>query len=158
LMFIKVFASALTIGSGGNGGVFAPSLFIGGVTGFFVARVLNLTGLLTTDVSEKNFVLVGMAGVMSGVLHAPLTSMFLIAEITSGYVLILPLMLVSAISYATISYFQPHSLYTEQLAKRGIIHFHDKDKTVLTILQMNRLLEKDLTPVSEIVKEISFLC
>lgn len=149
LILVKAFASAFTISAGGNGGIFAPSLFIGAISGFFLARLLNETGILPIDISEKNFVLVGMAGVMSGVLHAPLTAIFLIAEITNGYMLFLPLMIVSAIAYATISYFEPHSLYTKQLALKGHLHPHDKDKFVLTRLNLEQMLEDDFTSIKE---------
>lgn len=147
VLLVKVFATALTIGGGGNGGIFAPSLFMGGLTGFFVSRSLNLTGIFGNVLSEKNFVLVGMAGIMSGVLHAPLTAIFLIAEITGGYVLILPLMIVAAMSFATVSYFEPHSIYAKKLSEKGELTFHNKDKTVLTVLRLERLIEKDLVSV-----------
>jgi CIC family chloride channel protein len=147
VLAFKVFATSFTIGAGGNGGVFAPSMFVGGLTGFVMSRFLNLTGVLNTPLSEKNFILVGMAGVFSGVIHAPLTAIFIIAEITGGYILMLPLMIVSALAFATIMYFEPHSLYTKQLALRGQLVFHDKDKTVLTLLKLNKLIETDLVVV-----------
>lgn len=147
LILFKALASAFTISAGGNGGIFAPSLFLGGIAGFFMARLVNDLGFLPFEISEATFVLVGMAGVMSGVLHAPLTAIFLIAEITGGYMLFLPLMIVAAISYATITYFEPHSLYTKQLALKGHLHSHDKDKSVLTMLKLEHLIEKDFTTV-----------
>lgn len=147
ILIVKVFASAFTIGAGGNGGNFAPSLFKGGLSGFFLARLINTLHLFPYPISEKDFILVGMAGMLSGVLHAPLTAIFLIAEITGGYMLILPLMIVSSISFVTSSYFEPHSVYLKRLAKKGHVHYHDKDRTVLNVLKLNKLLEKDLVPV-----------
>ncbi|RYD77083.1 MAG: CBS domain-containing protein [Sphingobacteriales bacterium] len=147
IILIKVFASGITIGSGGNGGTFAPSLFVGGLIGFFVSHAINITGFLPYQLSESSFVLVGMAGMLSGVLHAPLTAIFLIAEITNGYILIIPLMLVSAISFFTSSYFEPHSVYLKQLANKGHVHFHDRDKRVLTVLRLKKLVEQDLVSV-----------
>jgi CIC family chloride channel protein len=144
----KVFASALTVGAGGNGGNFAPALFLGGVCGFFVSHGINALHILPFTLSETNFILVGMAGTMSGILHAPLTAVFLIAEITSGYNLILPLMLVSAISFFTSTYFVPHSIYISQLADKGHVHFHDKDRIVLTILNLKKMVETDFVPVA----------
>lgn len=141
MIVIKAVASALTIGSGGSGGVFAPSLFIGGLSGFFFARVVNL--LEVAKVSEKHFTLVGMCGVMSGVLHAPLTGIFLIAEITGGYTLFVPLMLVSALSFITISIFEPHSIYTKSLIESGDLIQDDKDKELLSLLDVKKLIEKD---------------
>jgi CIC family chloride channel protein len=147
IILIKVFASGITVGAGGNGGNFAPSLFIGGLVGFFVSHAINITHLLPYELSESSFVLVGMAGMLSGILHAPLTAIFLIAEITNGYILIIPLMLVSAISFFTSSYFEPHSVYMKQLASIGHVHFHDRDKRVLTVLKLKKLLEQDLVSV-----------
>lgn len=143
----KVIASATTLGAGGFGGTFAPSLVTGGFTGYFVSHLINVLDILPFKLSETNFILVGMAGMMSGIMHAPLTALFLIAEITSGYVLILPLMLVSAISYVASTFFVPHSVYIQRLAKKGHVHSLDKDRTVLTLLKLNHLLEKDLIPV-----------
>jgi CIC family chloride channel protein len=147
MLLVKAFASAATIGAGGNGGSFAPSVFNGGIAGFFASRLINSLHILPFQLSERNFILVGMAGMLSGVLHAPLTAIFLMAEITSGYTLILPLMIVSAISFVTSSYFSPHSVYIQQLANQGHVHFHDKDRTVLTELNLRQMLEKDLIPV-----------
>ena len=146
LMFAKVVASSLTIGGGGNGGVFAPSLFTGGLLGFGFARLSNLTGI-THTVSESNFGLVGMAGLISGVMHAPLTGIFLVVEITTTYELIIPLMIVSGIAYATIHYFEPHSIYTKQLAMKGHLTSGNKDKQVLTFMQMQKVIETDLKTV-----------
>lgn len=146
VILIKPFASALTIGSGGSGGIFAPSLFLGGITGFLFALSANsIAGYSITSLS--NFTLVGMCGVMSGVLHAPLTGIFLIAEITSGYTLFVPLMIVSAISFITISYYEEYSLYTKNLIERGDYSPYDKDKQVLGIIKLNKLIETDLLTI-----------
>jgi CIC family chloride channel protein len=145
LILFKVFASASTTGSGGVGGIFAPSLFTGGVTGYFFARLINASGLYSLP--ESHFTLVGMAAIMAGVLHAPLTAIFLIAEITHGYELFVPLMITSTISYLTIMYFEPHSIYTKQLARRGELLTHHKDKAVLTLMRLNKVLEIDFLPV-----------
>lgn len=143
VMLIKPVATALTIGSGGSGGVFAPSLFLGGVTGFVFARLVNYLGVVG-NISPANFTLVGMCGVMSGVLHAPLTAIFLIAELTSGYTLFIPLMLVSAVAYTTSSYFQRYSLYTKALIERGDLIPHDKDRQVLSLIHLEKIVETDL--------------
>jgi chloride channel protein, CIC family len=148
IIAIKAFASSFTVGAGGNGGNIAPSLFLGGICGFFVSHLINVLHVLPWVISERNFILVGMAGIMSGVLKAPLTAIFLIAEITGGYTLILPLMIVSAISYATSSYFEPHSVYIKQLANKGHVHYHDKDRIVLSALKLTKLIEKDFVPVN----------
>jgi CIC family chloride channel protein len=145
VVFFKAIATTVTLGSGGIGGVFAPSLFIGSVFGFTFAKLLNITGLF--KLSEKNFTLVGMGGVIAGILHAPLTALFLIAEITGGYDLVIPLMLTAAISFLTSKYFNPHSLYTMQLAKRGELITHDKDKAVLTLMNLETEVEKDFSPI-----------
>ncbi|OEK02635.1 chloride channel protein [Roseivirga sp. 4D4] len=146
VLLLKPIATGLTIGAGGNGGIFAPSLFIGGITGFLFAQVNNLLDLGRT-LSVSNFTLVGMCGVMSGVLHAPLTAIFLIAEITSGYTLFLPLMLVSAVAFSTNSYFQKHSFYTAKLIESGDLIQHDKDKQLLSLMNISKLLEKDLLTI-----------
>ncbi len=145
LVLFKVFASAATTGSGGVGGIFAPSLFTGGVMGYFFARLVNASGLYVLP--ETHFTLVGMAAIMAGVLHAPLTAIFLIAEITHGYELFVPLMMTSTISYLTIMYFEPHSIYTKQLARKGELLTHHKDKAVLTLMRLNKVLETDFLPV-----------
>ncbi len=145
ILFFKVVAMAVTNGSGGVGGIFAPSLFMGGITGFFVARTLNIIGI--ANVSEINFALVGMAGIMSGVMHSPLTAIFLIAEITGGYQLFTPLIITSTISYLTISNWEPHSIYTKRLAQRGELITHDKDKAVLTLMKIDKLLETNFCSV-----------
>ncbi|RPH30983.1 MAG: chloride channel protein [Bacteroidales bacterium] len=145
LLATKVVATATTTGAGGVGGIFAPTLFMGGVAGYFVAKIINQ--FVFFQVSESNFVLVGMAGMMAGVMHAPLTAIFLIAEITGGYALFIPLMIASTISFITILYFEPHSIYTKRLAARGELLTHHKDKAVLTLLQLEDLIEKDFTSV-----------
>ena len=144
IILFKVVASVATNGGGGVGGIFAPSLFIGAVTGFVVARLMNMAGL---HVSEANFALVGMAGLMSGVMHAPLTGIFLIAELTGGYHLFIPLMVVAVISYLTILLFEPHSLYAMRLAQKGELLTHNKDRSVLTLMQLDNVLETDLKTV-----------
>jgi CIC family chloride channel protein len=146
LLVTKVIATASTTGAGGVGGTFAPTLFMGGVGGFFVAKLINQFSFI--NVSESNFALVGMAGMMAGVMHAPLTAIFLIAEITGGYALLIPLMITSTISFITILYFEPHSIYSKQLAARGELITHHKDKAVLTILQLSNLVETDLAIVN----------
>jgi chloride channel protein, CIC family len=147
VIFFKPVASALTIGSGGSGGIFAPSLFIGGVLGFVFASSVNLiTG--TEMLSVSNFTLIGMSGLMSGVLHAPLTAIFLIAEITSGYTLFVPLMLISAIAYSTTIYFESHSLYEKHLAQSGDLIPRDKDKRVLREINIDKVIETDLLKVA----------
>ena len=142
ILLVKPIATALTIGAGGSGGIFAPSLFMGGLSGFIFSSTTNLT--LGTNLSTSNFTLVGMSGVMSGVLHAPLTAIFLIAEITSGYMLFVPLMLVSAISFSTISYFEKHSIYTKKLIEKGDLIQYDKDQIVLSLIDLKKIIEKDL--------------
>jgi CIC family chloride channel protein len=147
VVLFKPVASALTLGSGGSGGVFAPSLFFGGAFGFLFASVVNLIAGQPV-LSVSNFTLMGMSGVMSGVLHAPLTAIFLIAEITSGYTLFVPLMLVSAIAYSTTVYFEPYSLYSKSLAKSGDLIPKDKDKLVLSVINLNKIIETDLLKIS----------
>ena len=145
VLLIKPVASALTIGAGGSGGIFAPSLFLGGITGFLYADTL---GLLDSNlVSVSNFTLVGMCGVMSGVLRAPLTAIFLIAEITSGYELFIPLMLVSAISFSTSLFFEKHSLYTKNLVESGDLIQYDKDRQVLSNISLTKIIENDLLTI-----------
>ena len=145
IVFFKPIASSLTIESGGSGGIFAPSLFLGGVVGFLFAFVVNM--ISPQAISLSNFTLVGMCGVMSGVLHAPLTAIFLIAEITGGYTLFVPLMLVSAIAFSTISYFEKYSIYTKRLIERGDYIPHDKDKQLLSGIKIKKLIERDLISV-----------
>ncbi len=158
IIFLKIVASVATNGAGGVGGIFAPSLFMGAIVGFVTGRIMNLCGLM---VPEANFALVGMAGLMSGVMHAPLTGIFLIAELTGGYHLFMPLMIVSVISYLTIMLFEPHSLYAMRLAQKGELLTHNKDRNVLTLLKMDSVLETDFVTVfpemtlGELVKVIS---
>ncbi|EMR02911.1 chloride channel protein [Cesiribacter andamanensis] len=147
VLLIKPVASALTIGAGGSGGVFAPSLFMGAVTGFVFARFINFVQV-AGQVSVANFALVGMCGLMSGILHAPLTAIFLIAEITGGYTLFVPLMLVSAISYSVSSYFQRYSFYTKNLVERGDFIPYDKDKQVLRLISLEKIVETDFLEIS----------
>ncbi len=147
VILFKPVASALTIGSGGSGGIFAPSLFIGGVMGFVFASSVNLVAG-TEMLSVSNFTLIGMSGLMSGILHAPLTAIFLIAEITSGYTLFVPLMLVSAIAYSTAIYFENHSLYEKHLAISGDLIPRDKDKRVLREINIDKVIETDLLKIA----------
>ncbi len=146
LLFVKVIATALTNGSGGVGGVFAPSLFTGGIGGYLVATLINLSGIATVPVSY--FVLAGMAGVMSGVMNSPLTAMFLIAEITGGYSLLVPLMITSVMAHLTGRGMEPHSIYARRLAMKGDLITHNKDKAVLTLMKLNKVIETDLKTVS----------
>lgn len=145
ILIFKAIATAVTTGSGGVGGIFAPSLFMGGIAGFFIAKILNQFTFL--HVSESNFALVGMAGMMSGVMHAPLTGIFLIAEITGGFELLTPLIITSTISFITINYFEPHSLYTKRLAQRGELFTHDKDKAMLSLMKVKSLLETNFLTI-----------
>lgn len=142
----KAFATSSTNGAGGVGGTFAPSLYVGCMAGFVFAYSANLMGF-DTALSTKNFALIGMAGVMSGVMHAPLMAIFLTAELTGGYDLFLPLLIVSTISYGTIKVFEPYSIYTMRLAKRGELLTHEKDKAVLTLLKIDNVIERDFLSV-----------
>lgn len=146
ILLFKVLATSTTTGIGGIGGIFAPTLFMGAFTGFIVARTLNLVGDL--DLPEGIFALVGMAGAMSGVMYAPLTGVFLIAELTGGYALIVPLMTTSTIAYLTVITFERHGIYTKHLAQRGELLTHHKDKAVLTLLKLDKLIETDLLKVN----------
>ena len=145
LVFVKVFATAFTNGSGGVGGVFAPSLFTGGVAGFLLATLINMSGIRVVE--ESHFVLAGMAGVMSGVMKAPLTAMFLIAEISGGYALFLPLMLTSVVGYLTSRGMEPYSIYARRLAQKGDLLTHNKDKAVLTLMKLEKVVETDFQTV-----------
>lgn len=145
IILTKVFATSATNGAGGVGGTFAPSLYVGCMAGFFFASLTNhLFGL---DLSVKNFALMGMSGVMSGVMHAPLMAIFLTAELTGGYELFLPLLIVSTLSYGTIKMFEPYSIYAMRLAQRGELLTHHKDKAVLTLLKINNVIETDFMTV-----------
>lgn len=145
LLIFKVYAMAATTGAGGVGGIFAPTLFLGGVAGYFLSKLLN--NVVGTELNEGNFTLVGMAGMMAGVMHAPLTAIFLIAELTGGYALFIPLMIASTVAYITIMYFEPHSIYTKRLAARGELITHHKDKAVLTLLKLGNVVEKDFVTI-----------
>jgi len=159
LIFLKVFASSSTNGAGGVGGIFAPTLFIGGVNGYFIASLINR--FFDVSLPDNRFVLVGMAGMMAGVMHAPLTAIFLIAEISGGYSLLIPLIITATVAYITTRSFERHSIYHVQLAKRGELITHDKDKAVLTIMDWKKEIETDLHKVKitdslgELVKVIS---
>jgi CIC family chloride channel protein len=145
LILLKVFASSSTNGAGGVGGIFAPSLFLGGVNGYFVASLLKK--FANFNMPDNRFVLVGMAGMMAGVMYAPLTAIFLIAEITGGYSLLIPLIITSTIAYMTARTFQKHSIYHLRLAQRGELITHDKDKAVLTFMDWKKEIETDLLTV-----------
>jgi len=147
LVVFKIIATATTFGAGGVGGIFAPTLFMGSIMGNVIARTINLLPL-GIEVSVTNFTLVGMAGLMAGVLHAPLTAIFLIAELTGGYELFIPLMLTALISFSIAKHFIPHSVYHRELAKKGQLITHDKDKAVLTLMDLDRVLETNFTPVN----------
>jgi CIC family chloride channel protein len=158
-VFIKVIAMALTSGSGGVGGIFAPSLFVGGIFGGVFGELINLIPFVHIPVNAT--ALVGMSGVMAGVMHAPLTGIFLIAEFTGGYSLFTPLIITATVSYLTIMYFEPHSIYTKRLAERGELLTHHKDKAVLMMMNVKSLIEtnfktihKDAT-LGDLVKVIS---
>lgn len=147
LVLFKIIASSLTFSAGGVGGIFAPVLFMGSAMGHCFALVLNNLGILKEPISVSNFTLVGMAGLMAGVLHAPLTAIFLIAELTHGYELFIPLMITAAISFIITAQFQPHSVYTLELAKRGDLLTHNKDQTVLTLLNVQQVIERNFVPL-----------
>jgi len=146
VLIFKVIATSITTGTGGIGGIFAPTLFMGGITGYIFARLINYFEWV--KLSESNFALVGMAGLIAGVIHAPLTAIFLIAEITDGYELFAPLMVTSSISYLTIMFYEPHSIYTKRLAKRGELLTHHKDKAVLSHMSVAELITRDATTIS----------
>lgn len=145
LVFFKIIASALTFGAGGVGGIFAPTLFMGSIMGNCIAKIINQTGLST--VSESNFTLVGMAGLMAGVLHAPLTAIFLIAEVTNGYELFIPLMITAAISFSIAKYVHPFSVYAMELGRKGELITHNKDHAVLTLMDIDRVIEDNFIKV-----------
>ncbi len=158
IIFFKVWTMSFTNAGGGVGGTFGPTLFIGGVSGFVIARVINLSGLYILP--EANFALVGMAGLMAGVMQAPMTAIFLIAEITGGYTLLTPLIITSAISFATIRTFEPYSIYTKRIAKQGALLTHNSDQAVLTLLKTSDLIETDfkILPIDgtlgDIIKQV----
>lgn len=146
ITLMKAFATSATNGAGGVGGTFAPSLFVGALTGFLFAYIFNNLDF-GVELSQKNFTLMGMAGVMSGVMHAPLMAIFLTAEMTGGYDLFLPLLIVSTLAYITIQIFLPYSIYTMRLAKAGDLLTHQKDKAVLTLMKMDKVIERDFKAV-----------
>lgn len=145
ILFAKVFATAFTNAGGGVGGTFGPTLFSGGIAGFVIARLINITGIHV--VPEANFVLAGMAGMMAGVMQAPMTAIFLIAEITGGYDLLIPLIITSSFSYATIRTVEPYSIYTKRIASQGDLLTHDNDQAVLTLLHLSDFIETDFKPI-----------
>lgn len=159
LLLFKVIATALTNAGGGVGGTFGPTLVSGGIAGFVVARLINLSGVWA--VPEANFVLAGMAGMMAGVMQAPMTAIFLIAEITGGYEMLIPLIITSVSSFATIRIREPYSIYSKRIAARGDLLTHDSDSAVLTLLKTSELIEDDFIPVNisgnlgDLVKAIS---
>ena len=148
ILLLKVFSMSLTNAGGGVGGTFGPTLFIGAIAGFVVSRTINLIGGGPVPiVPENNFVLVGMAGLMAGVMQAPLTAIFLIADMTGGYELLIPLIITSTISYAATRAIEPYSIYTKRIAKKGELLTHDSDQAVLTLLKTNELIETDFAPI-----------
>ena len=147
VVLMKVLATSATNGGGGCGGTFAPSLFIGGFGGFLFAHLWNIYNI-GVYVPEKNFTLLGMGGVMAGVMHAPLTGIFLIAEITGGYQLFIPLIIVSVVSVMVISIFEPHSIYASRLAREGKLLTHHTDHSVLTLMSLESVIDRDYTAVS----------
>jgi len=147
VLLTKVFATSATNGGGGCGGTFAPSLFIGAFAGFFFARIWNIYEI-GIYLPEKNFALLGMSAVMAGVMHAPLTGIFLIAEITGGYQMFIPLMIVSICAYLTIIIFEPHSIYGMRLARQGKLITHHTDRAVLTLMSLDSVIDKNYTAVS----------
>ena len=159
ILLLKVFAMTFTNAGGGVGGTFGPTLFIGALTGFVVSSSLNL--IRPDLVPTANFVLVGMAGLMAGVMQAPMTAIFLIAEISGGYMLLIPLLFTSAISYGTVRFFEHYSIYTKRIAHTGELLTHDSDQAVLTLMKVSSVIESDFVPVtidaplSELVKAVS---
>lgn len=154
LILFKVVASAITIGAGGNGGIFGPALFTGAMCGFFFSRFFNITQI--AQLNEQNFIAVAMCGLISGALHAPLTGIFLIAEITGGYVLIVPLMIVSSMAYFVTRYFEPNSIYKKTLVERGFLS-EDKDLSLLRSLPLNMMIEQDYSEVHPDLRLRAFL-
>jgi len=146
LVLTKIFAAGITIGSGGNGGMFAPTMFTGAFTGLFIAFAVNMTGLVHLNAS--NFIAIGMAGAMSGVMHAPLTAIFLIAEITGGYVLFIPLMIVTAISYIISRVYNPYNMYWKELVHEKNIH-PDQDFNMLDAIALDSIINRNFTPVNK---------
>ncbi len=148
ILLLKIFSMSFTNAGGGVGGTFGPTLFVGALAGFVVARVLNLLMARSgMSVPEQNFVLVGMAGLMAGVMQAPMTAIFLIAEISGGYELIIPLAITATISYGMTRFVEKYSIYTKRIAMRGELLTHDSDKAVLTLLKVPDLIESDFTTI-----------
>lgn len=143
LVFFKIIATSLTLGAGGVGGIFAPTLFMGSIMGNCIAKILNALPIFSSPVSESNFTLVGMTGLMAGVLHAPLTAIFLIAEVTGGYELFIPLMITAAISFSITKKFVPHSVYAMELGRKGELITHNKDHAVLTLMNIKSVVEQN---------------
>jgi len=141
LILFKIVATSFTFGAGGVGGVFAPTLFTGSITGYVFATIINYSNIFSHQLSLTNFAMVGMAGLMAGILQAPLTAIFLIAEITGGYELFIPLMIVSSISFIVTKRYIPHNIYAHELAKKGELLTHNKDKNVLMLLDLDKLIE-----------------
>lgn len=146
ILLLKVFSMSFTNAGGGVGGTFGPTLFIGAIAGFVVSRTINLVGGVPV-VPEQNFVLVGMAGLMAGVMQAPMTAIFLIAEISGGYQLLIPLILTATVSYGVTRTMEPYSIYTKRIAKKGELLTHDSDQAVLTLLKTDELVESDFSTV-----------
>ena len=146
ILLLKVFSMSFTNAGGGVGGTFGPTLFIGAISGFVISRTINLIGG-SGLVPEQNFVLVGMAGLMAGVMQAPMTAIFLIAEISGGYDLLIPLILTSTVSFGLTRLVEPYSIYTKRIAKRGELLTHDSDQAVLTLLKTNDLIENDFNSI-----------
>ena len=147
LIFLKVTAMSLTSGAGGIGGVFAPTLFTGSISGFLVAYVINHLNIFSNEVSLSNFSMVGMAGLIAGVLHAPLTAIFLIAEITEGYELFVPLMIVTTTSFLITKKYIPHNIYAAELAKKGELMTHNKDQNALLMMQKDQIIERNFKEI-----------
>ncbi|NLP57271.1 chloride channel protein [Lutibacter sp. B1] len=158
LILFKIIATSLTFGAGGIGGIFAPTLFTGSVTGYVFAMIMNHSNLFSHQLSLTNFAMVGMAGLMAGILQAPLTAIFLIAEITGGYELFVPIMIVASISFIVTKKYIPHNIYAAELAKKGQLITHNKDKNVLMLMDVDKVIETNfiiLTPemkLGEVVK------
>jgi len=146
-MMLKVFATSVTVNSGGNGGMFGSSLFIGALLGFIYSRTINLSGF--HHLTETNFIVVAMAGILAGVIHAPLTAIFLIAEITGGYALFIPLMVVVSLSYFITIFFEPNSVYTKEITEKGLFVKYDRDRLVLENLRVDKIIETDFEKLNE---------
>ena len=159
ILLFKVAATAATTGAGGNGGIFAPTLFTGAIAGYFMVKLLNT--IFDLGIPENNFALAGMAGMMAAVMHAPLTGIFLTAEITGGYGMFIPLLITSTVAYVTMMRFEPHSIYTKRLAQSGELITHHKDKAILRSMEVKKMIESDFEILSphgslrDLVKAIS---